>query len=581
MVPPPPEPDLPVSSRTPASRSARRADRLLPLLAVLGLMLAGFPAPAPLGGQAPGAAAGSADAAGDLSIRPERTGWQETSTYAEVVRHLEVAAASHPRMHLVTFGYTNQGRALPLLVVGPSTAEAATAEAVRESGQLRIYLQANIHAGEVAGKEALLRLVRRMVESDPDTEAWTRDWVLLVGPIYNADGNEALELGNRPRQHGPLGGMGTRPNAQGLDLNRDQMKLDSPEGRALARLMTEWDPHVIVDLHVTNGTRHAYHLTYAPGLHPATPAVLDRFLRDELLPEVTDRVEAEFGWHMWHYGNVGNRDGVRGWWTFDHRPRFVTNYAGIRGRLGILSEAYSYLVFEDRVVATERFVDGILAFLDLHREEVRDMVDAVARAEAEGMPGTRVPLRGVLDADAPTHPVLMGEVAEEENPWSGAVVLRRLDVVQSEPMPAGVTFRGTEETVAPPAYLLPPAAGAVAARLRAHGIRVDSLAEGWSGDAERFRVTWATSAERPFQGRTEREVEGAWESGEVQMGAGAFRVPVGQPLGRLAVLLLEPRADDGFLNWGILDPWIAEGDFYPVVREVGRQTLPEEDSSRR
>jgi len=544
-------------------------------------VLAGFPAPAPLGGQSPGAgvAAGAMPGArvpaGDLSIRPERTGWQETSTYAEVVRHLEVAAASHPRMHLVTFGYTNQGRALPLLVVGPSTAEAATAEAVRESGLLRIYLQGNIHAGEVAGKEALLRLVRRMVEADPTTEAWTRDWVLLVGPIYNADGNEALDLGNRPRQHGPLGGMGTRPNAQGLDLNRDQMKLDSPEGRSLARLMTAWDPHVIVDLHVTNGTRHAYHLTYAPGLHPATPAMLDRFLRDELFPEVTDRVEAAYGWHMWHYGNVGNRDGVRGWWTFDHRPRFVTNYAGIRGRLGILSEAYSYLVFEDRVIATERFVDGILAFLDPRREEVRLMVDAVAAAEAEGLPGSRVPLRGVLDADAPAHPVLMGEVVEEENPWSGAVVLRRLDVVVPDTMPAGVAFRGTEETVAPAAYLLPSDAGAVVARLRAHGIRVDSLPEGWAGEAERFLVSRASSAERPFQGRTEREVEGAWEAGGVRLEGGAFRVPVGQPLGRLAVLLLEPRADDGFLNWGILDPWIAEGDFYPIAREAvggsGRQ----------
>ena len=66
-----------------------------------------------------------------------------------------------------------------------------------------------------------------------------------------------MALNNRGRQHGPLGGQGQRPNAQGLDLNRDHMKLDSPEARAVVRLLTDYDPHVSMDLHTTNGTRHA------------------------------------------------------------------------------------------------------------------------------------------------------------------------------------------------------------------------------------------------------------------------------------------------------------------------------------
>jgi hypothetical protein len=502
------------------------------------------------------------------SIRPERTDWQETSSHAEVVEHLAWAAASHPRMHLTTFGYSNEGRPLPLLVIGPNGSDAATAESVRSSGALRIYLQGNIHAGEVAGKEALLRLVRRLVEGE--SEPWTRDWVLLVAAIYNADGNEAVDLRNRPRQHGPLGGMGTRANAQGLDLNRDQMKLDSPEARALARLLTEWDPHVFVDLHVTNGTRHAYHLTYAPGLHPATPGTLDRYLREALLPAVTASVERDFGWHMWHYGNVGVREGVRGWWTFDHRPRFVTNYAGIRNRLGILSEAYSYLTFEDRVLATERFVDAILAFLHPRQGEAKALVEAAVEADVRGLPGVEIPLRAEIPMDAAVHGILMGEVVEERNPWSGEPMLRRIDTVTPDPMPAGVSFVASETVVAPEAYLLPPEAGEVVARLRAHGIRVDALDGPWRGDVEQFRVTRHTVSERPFQGRNEQSVEGSWEAGVAALDAGGFRVEIRQPLGRLAVLLLEPRADDGFLNWGILEPWIEEGTTIPVWREPAR-----------
>ena len=503
----------------------------------------------------------------DFQIRPERTGWNETSSYAEVMAFLEGAAARHPRMHLTTFGYSNEGRALPLLVVGPDQPALATASSVRSSEALRIYIKGNIHAGEVAGKEALLRLVRTLVLDE--AHPWSRDWVLLIGPIYNADGNERLDLRNRPRQHGPLGGMGTRANAQGLDLNRDQMKLDSPEARAFARLLTDWDPHVVVDLHVTNGTRHAYHLTYAPGLHPATAETLDQWLRTDLLPEVTDAVRARWGWEMWHYGNVMNVGGVRGWWTFDHRPRFVTNYAGIRNRISILSEAYSYLTFEDRVLATERFVDEILRFLHARQHEVRALVmDAVA-ADVGGLAGTMIPVRAGLPAQPPEADILMGAVIEEVNPYSGEVILLREDIVELERLPAGISFEGTAWERAPQAYLLSPEAHILAARLRAHGIEIEPLPEGgWRGEAEVFRIESIRTAPQPFQGRTEQGVEGTWEAaGTVEIPSGGWRLPVHQPLGRLAVLLLEPRSDDGFLAWGFLEPWLSGDRPLPYWRE--------------
>ena len=70
-----------------------------------------------------------------------------------------------------------------------------------------------------------------------DHDAWFEDVVLLIAPIYNADGNERIQLTNRPGQNGPYGGMGQRPNAQQLDLNRDHMKLESPEARSVVRMM--------------------------------------------------------------------------------------------------------------------------------------------------------------------------------------------------------------------------------------------------------------------------------------------------------------------------------------------------------
>ncbi len=153
-----------------------------------------------------------APAAQAQQTRAERTNNRETSRYSEVVAFLEQVAAASPRIHLATFGYSWEGRPLPLAVWGDVAA--ATPEAVLASGKTRVFIQANIHAGEVEGKEAMLMLLRGLARGEH--AQWADSLVLLIAPIYNADGNERITLGNRPLQHGPVGGMGQRPNAQGV-----------------------------------------------------------------------------------------------------------------------------------------------------------------------------------------------------------------------------------------------------------------------------------------------------------------------------------------------------------------------------
>ena len=64
--------------------------------------------------------------------------------------------------------------------------------------------------------------------------------------------------------------MGQRHNAQDFDLNRDCTKLETSEARSLARLMTEYDPHIAVDLHTTDGSAHGFYLTYQTSVSPNT-----------------------------------------------------------------------------------------------------------------------------------------------------------------------------------------------------------------------------------------------------------------------------------------------------------------------
>jgi hypothetical protein len=500
-----------------------------------------------------------------LRTAPERTNYRETTRYDEVVAWLERVAAASPVIALDTFGYTMEGRALPLAIVARGLPN-HSAEAVRAAGRTVVYLQGNIHAGEVEGKESLLVLLRELAQGRH--QQLLDSLVLLIAPIYNADGNERVRLTNRGAQHGPVGGMGQRPNAQDYDLNRDHMKLESPEARSLVQLMTRYDPHVSIDLHTTNGTRHAYYLTYSPPLHPNTPAPITSLLRDEWLPHVTSTLKQKYDWDYYYYGNVQGDAAARGWYTFDHRPRFNNNYIGLRNRIAILSEAYSYATFQDRITATSRFVEEVLAYAHANAGKIRRVI---AEAERTPLVGQRLAVRADFARSPQQVEILLGEVAEERNPYTGAIMLRRLDVRRPQRMWEYGTFTATDSETAPAAYLLlpttpPQVLAQVLSRLEAHGIRSTRVETARTAAAETFRIDSTSVARTEFQGHRERRVDGAWVAGSVTLPAGAVVVSLDQPLGRLAFTLLEPRSDDGFVNWNFYDAAIDAGRSVPIVR---------------
>lgn len=543
------------------------------ILLGLGVALAACAARAPAPERAPVQQEGVGETATTApQTRAEATDYRETSTYDDVLAFLD-ALEDLPYgddLRQTRFGETVEGRRLPLVVWG---APDATPEAIRRTGKTRVLVFANIHAGEVAGKEAALELLRELANGEHD--AWADSLVVLVAPIYNADGNERIAYDNRPLQLGPVGGMGQRPNAQGLDLNRDFTKLASPEARALVGLIRDVDPHVVVDLHTTNGTHMGYHLTYAPPLSPNTPTAIDRALRDDWLPAISEAILASDDMATYHYGNVPGAFGEeaaapRGWYSFSAQPRFSTNYTGLRNRFGLLSEAYSYAPFEERIRVSKRFTEEVLNQAWANASAVRRIT---AEADRRSVVGERLALRATWAPLPEAVEILLGEVDTVAHPVTGEPMLERRDVRRPERMPAFVRFEASETETAPSQYIVHagPHQEAVRALLDGHGIRYEE-AFVWGVDRQRFRVDSVRVAERPSQSMLMQEVFGAWEnlpaeSGDPPRLAPALVVPVGQPLGRLVVSLLEPRSDDGVVAWSIVPVGdLASGDFMPIQR---------------
>ena len=236
----------------------------------------------------------------DLLTVAEKTHFKATATHADVIALCKkLEAASKGIVTLTDLGTSTEGRTIPLMIVADPPVK--TPEEAKKSGKLVALIIGNIHAGEVDGKEAIPMLVREII-ADP-SHPLRKELILLLAPIYNADGNEKFAKTNRPGQIGPEEGMGVRHNGQGLDLNRDFVKLEAPETRGLVQIINAWDPHLFMDLHTTNGSHHRYEITYQGPKNPAGDPKVLAYVRDVLMPEAGKALEKKTGYKSFFYGS--------------------------------------------------------------------------------------------------------------------------------------------------------------------------------------------------------------------------------------------------------------------------------------
>ncbi|MDE3150661.1 MAG: peptidase M14 [Gemmatimonadota bacterium] len=506
--------------------------------------------------------------------RAERTNFMETSHYDDVLAFVDsLKTLESTQISTGDIGKTSEGREIPYVVASRPLVRNA-AEAKRLNRPV-VYIQANIHAGEVEGKEAILAMLRELTaDKAPNV---LDSLVLVVVPIYNADGNEKFghQEQLRPSQDGPEM-VGQRANGQGLDLNRDYVKADAPETRASLRMFDTWDPDVFVDLHTTDGTYHGYALTYAASLSPAAKYT-GPFTMDTLLPAVRRNLLARERIQTFDYGNLETPPGMpKGWYTYDSRPRYGTNYYGIRGRISVLSEAYSHDPFRTRIASTYAFVGELLSLLAANKDEILAVTHEADRKTIVG---------GTTPANAPyvslratytRHPryadIILEDLAKLPDSTEKLPGVkrgyRRIGKFHTERLPVYDRFESTLDRRMPVAYVFGPEQKALVDRLRLHGVFVEQLADSLPVRAERFAIDSVIRNPQEYQGHHEVRLEGLWSSLAVTLPPGTFVVREAQPLALLAMYLLEPESDDGFATWNIMDDWIGPGRNYPVLRVV-------------
>lgn len=511
----------------------------------------------------------------DLITVPEKTEFVKTSAYNDVVNFLDNLRSRSNDIHVFSMGESLEKKTIPVAALSrPAVRSAGEA---RASGKPVIYIQGNIHAGEVEGKEATLMSMREILLGD---KAHLLDnQIILFAPIYNTDSNDKMKAGRRPSQEDSPLEVGLRENSAGLDLNRDGTKAEALETKSLlSNIISQWDPHVFIDLHTTNGTWHAYSLTWAPAYHTIGDTSTYHYTM-EMLRSITATAKTKYGLEFGPYGEYRLEEGwpPKNFYTYNHHPRYLVNSFGLRNRMAILSEAFSHERFYQRINSTYRFVSEILNYTSANAKEILAITKAADDATIANVIQQAGKIKKGVRFEMISKEKLGGfktyDYIKPDKDGDGGWI-RTGKVVSYDDVRYHAAFRATMVATMPSGYVFPAEFSQIADLLRMHGVIVDQLAGSKTFSGEVFRIGSLERSQRNFEGHYMAQVSGNFTAAKRKFNKGDYVVDLAQPLANLIFYLLEPQSDDGLVNWNLFDSYLEKQGVnnnpvdYPVFKYI-------------
>jgi len=512
--------------------------------------------------------------------RAEKSDYRLSSDYEETVRFCSLLEGKSRWLKLTRFGVSGQGRDLPLVIL--SKDRAFTPALAHATGKPIVLVQNGIHSGEIEGKDASLELLRDMLVLNQHT-GLLDSVIVLVVPIFSVDAHERRSHYNRINQNGP-DLMGWRYTPIGLNLNRDYLKAEAPEMRALiSNVYTTWWPDVMVDNHTTDGADYRFDLSYTYNSGPGVSPSLRRWLADAVAGRVAPRMQALGHLTTPYFEFVRGSDPLAGVSADDYTPRYSTGYTPLHCRPSILVETHMLKPYATRVRAT---YDFMIALLEEIAARPRALTGAVAAAEAEAI------ARGRATDPSQREVVLSTRVGERADTlaFKGWVTRwEKSDITGAQvphytSEPWDVTIPYFHQVVplrtvrAPAGYLVPREWTTAIDRLDLHRVAYRRLTAAWRDTVEMQRIVEWSAASRSFEGHRGITVTRVDLDRQVRdFVPGDVWVPLDQRSAAVAIQLFEAQAPDGLTYWNAFDTVLEAkeyGEDY-VVEPLAKRMLQE------
>jgi hypothetical protein len=496
----------------------------------------------------------------------EKSGFVSTPDYNETMSWFKKLAAASPLLTMVSIGKSVEGREIYMIIA--STEKDITPAALKKSAKPLLLAQAGIHSGEIDGKDAGMMLLRDIAFGNKKELVSKVNFLFI--PILSVDAHERSSPYNRPNQRGPEN-MGWRTNAQNLNLNRDYAKLDTKEIRSVVQVMNEYDPVLYMDIHVTDGVDYQYDITFGGvGMQGNSPGIA-QWLETSYKPAADKDLIANGhipGQLMFAKNDVDFSEGnvlVQG------GPRFSDSYGIMRHMASILVENHSLKPYKQRVLGTYVLLESTLKLLATKGRTLKQITEADKASRPAKVPlAWKVPqMKNAVNFEksselqkseslsaVPDSLNLLGITSRiVKSPVTNAAYVEWLGKPVTMKI---VNYKGTEPTdfiTRPKGYWVPASCNEVIERLKLHGIKMSIITLPREVTVEMYRIENALFGNEahevlPFEGHMQVSGTTKPETRKQLFPKGSVYISTDQPLGDLAIALLEPLSKDSYFSWG-------------------------------
>ncbi|UCC39204.1 MAG: DUF2817 domain-containing protein [Candidatus Aminicenantes bacterium] len=454
-------------------------------------------------------------------------------------------------------------------------------------------LVATQHGNEQSAKEAALWLIRDLALGD--LKPLLKKTNFLIIPQANPYGNW----------------FDQRRNEQDLDLNRDHVKLEAPEVKAIHRVFREWMPEVTMDVHEKGDD--FYQVSIGCVSNANISYSLQKFSRNTILTEVEENLKKRR--ITFHEYLITQRMGVDSSAGVRYRPedmgkpetmkRYSTtdlndgrNSLGIYETLSFIQEGASRHDIETLKERTIWQYYGIRFFTESiarHGEKINSMVrgfrenllekakvyseeDLVhlrmqyARDEDEPelklkkQERTETPIRGILKVDKKAgDPLTQEDIAPYPYPRAYKIVdevvtnwFPKVEPIVSTPRPLG--------------YIIPAEHLDVIDTMLFHEIKIETFTKDMSLEVEAYGTVEVVPAKYDYLPPEKIDVEK--KTLQTIVKKGDFYISCAQAGANLIPCLLEPESQYGFIRYWKFKLVPEAGNFFPFYRFVKPEELP-------
>ncbi|MBQ0129224.1 MAG: M14 family metallopeptidase [bacterium] len=504
----------------------------------------------------------------------EKSEFLETDNYEGTIDYAQKLAKCFKQVNYEVIGKSGAGRDIPMLIVDENGY--TKPEKIHKQGKAIVWVESCIHPGEPNGKDAMFMMIRDMLVNGTNANLLKNISIVFL-PVVSPDGLANFSPYNRINQNGPKQ-MGWRVTAQGLNLNRDFTKLDSPELRALVNIFNQWQPDIFFDTHATDGADYQYVTTYSIEDFGNYDHALSFWLSEAWEKRIVTAM-ARHDMPVTRYIEFNPwGDPTAALSENSFSAMFSESYAMARNCPGILLETHMLKPYKDRVFSTYYM---ILETMKIINEDKDGFLEVIAKARQNDLEMKELPIN--------LHPSYQDTLWVDFLGYKFDTIQSDLtggwyysyDLTQPETRKV-MKFRDDEPQKTlqvPKEYIIPAQYDKVIDIVKAHGFEIEYLKKEKTITANTYRFKNVEFYQMPYEGRSRICRFNTEEiSKEMTFPKGSAVVKTSQNGIRLLMNLLEPEMQGSLFEWGFFNTVLQRVEYFEIYKmePFARQMLVED-----